>query len=72
MLESYHCPAGYCQCRRTDNTSEVCSSVYYYDDEDLQCVCDRKGNFTLVYRCLIIGVFLWQEFCVENVKMVKD
>lgn len=45
ILETYHCPAGYCQCGRTDNTSEVCSSVYFYSNEDLQCVCDRQGNF---------------------------
>ena len=43
MMECYHCPAGYCQCRKTDNTSEVSSSVYFYDNEDLQCVCDRQG-----------------------------
>ena len=44
ILEYYHCPAGYCRCRRTSNTSEVCSSVYYYDNENLQCVCDRQGK----------------------------
>ena len=65
MLEYYHCPAGYCQCRKTDSTSEVCSSVYYYNNENLQCVCDRQGNifgemlFVLylhTYMYIMIGI----------------
>ena len=43
MLEYYHCPPGYCQCRRLDESSEECSSVYSYSDENFQCVCDREG-----------------------------
>ena len=61
MLECYHCPAGYCQCRRTDNTSEVCSNVYFYNNEDLQCVCDRQGDVAVVWRsinncCVMTGI----------------
>ena len=44
MLEYYHCPPGYCQCRRLDESSEKCSSVYSYSDENFQCVCDREGT----------------------------
>ena len=44
MLEYHHCPPGYCQCSKVDDNSEACTSVYYYDDEDDQCVCDREGN----------------------------
>ena len=43
ILEYYQCPPGYCQCARVDNSSNVCNSVYYYDNDDLQCVCDREG-----------------------------
>ena len=58
MLEYYHCPPGYCQCRRLDESLEECSSVYSYSDENFQCVCDREGmnvldcllfNFKLIY-----------------------
>ena len=42
-LEYYHCPPGYCQCRSLDESSERCSSVYSYSDENSQCVCNRKG-----------------------------
>ena len=44
MLEYHHCPPGYCQCSKVDDNSEACTSVYYYDDEDDQCVCDREGS----------------------------
>ena len=60
LLEYYHCPTGYCRCRRTGNTSEVCSSVYYYNNENLQCVCDRQGKYVTItlrkfylYLCVI-------------------
>ena len=53
MLEYYYCPAGYCQCRRIGNISEVCSSVYYYNNENLQCVCDRQGNIVVDWRNFI-------------------
>ena len=43
-LEYYSCPPGYCQCSKVDGVSDVCSNVYYYDNDDLQCVCDRQGN----------------------------
>ena len=43
MLEYYQCPPGYCQCSRVDNDSSACNSIYYYDDDDRQCVCDREG-----------------------------
>ena len=48
MLEYYHCPPGYCQCRRLDESSEECSSVYSYSDENFQCVCDREGTVTVM------------------------
>jgi len=48
MLEYYYCPPGYCQCSKVDDNSEACTSVYYYDDEDDQCVCDREGSLTLL------------------------
>ena len=44
MLEYHHCPPGYCQCSKVDDNSEACTSVYYYNDEDDQCVCDREGS----------------------------
>ena len=43
VLEYYHCPPGYCQCNRVDDDSYTCNSIYYYDDDDRQCVCDREG-----------------------------
>ena len=43
VLEYYQCPPGYCQCSRVDNDSSRCNSIYYYDDDDRQCVCDREG-----------------------------
>ena len=46
VLEYYWCPPGYCQC---SNNNE-CNSVYYYDDNDLQCVCDRQGEVTRYAR----------------------
>ena len=42
-LEFYRCPTGYCQCTSLDESSESCSSVYSYRDENSQCVCDREG-----------------------------
>ena len=45
MLEYYQCPPGYCQCSRVDNDSSRCNSIYYYDDNDRQCVCDREGTY---------------------------
>lgn len=47
ILEYYSCPPGYCQCRKVESVSDVCSSVYYYDNDDLQCVCDRQGKIDL-------------------------
>ena len=44
MLEYYNCPPGYCRCSKVENVSDVCSNVYYYDNDDLQCVCDRQGK----------------------------
>ncbi|XP_065919889.1 uncharacterized protein [Dysidea avara] len=44
MLEYYYCPPGYCQCSRVDGSSSICNNVYHYDDDDRQCVCDRKGD----------------------------
>ena len=38
-LEYYRCPPGYCRC----SGNNVCNSIYYYDNNDLQCVCDRQG-----------------------------
>ena len=43
ILEYHHCPPGYCQCSKVDDNSEACTSVYSYDDENDQCVCDREG-----------------------------
>ncbi|XP_065906983.1 uncharacterized protein [Dysidea avara] len=43
MMEYYQCPPGYCQCSREDDGGNICNSVYYYDNDDLQCVCDRQG-----------------------------
>ncbi|XP_065913374.1 uncharacterized protein [Dysidea avara] len=42
MMEYHQCPPGYCQCSRENNDS-ICDSVYYYDNDDHQCVCDRHG-----------------------------
>ncbi|XP_065904297.1 uncharacterized protein [Dysidea avara] len=39
----YWCPPGYCQCVHLNNDNDECSYVYYDDDEDRQCVCDREG-----------------------------
>ena len=71
MLEYYHCPAGYCQCIRTDNTSEVCSSVYYYNNENLQCVCDRQGDIVVDWRnivcsCIIIMIGILCGKCQDG------
>ena len=44
ILEYYSCPPGYCRCNKVDGVSDVCSNVYYYDNDDLQCVCDRQGK----------------------------
>ena len=38
-LEYYLCPPGYCRCSGNNEYN----SAYYYDDNDLQCVCDRQG-----------------------------
>ncbi|XP_065908079.1 uncharacterized protein [Dysidea avara] len=43
MMEYYQCPPGYCQCSREDDGGNICNSVYHYDNDDLQCVCDRQG-----------------------------
>ena len=29
----------------------MCNSVYHYDDEDLQCVCDREGEVATYVCC---------------------
>ena len=55
MLEYYHCPLGYCQCRRLDESSEECSSVYSYSDENFQCVCNREGNYSSIHNTAYIG-----------------
>ena len=44
ILEYYSCPPGYCRCSKVDGVSDVCNNVYYYDNDDLQCVCDRQGK----------------------------
>ena len=44
ILEYYFCPPGYCRCNKMDSVSDVCSNVYHYDNDDLQCVCDRQGK----------------------------
>ena len=50
MLEYYNCPPGYCRCTKVENTSDdVCNNVYYYDNDDLQCVCDREGRKICTY-----------------------
>lgn len=51
MLEYYYCPPGYCRCTKVESVSDVCSNIYYYDDDDLQCVCDRQGK---KYMCMYI------------------
>ena len=48
MLEYYSCPPGYCRCSKVDSVSDACSNVYYYDNDDLQCVCDRQGNSIII------------------------
>ena len=48
MLEYYSCPPGYCRCNKVDSVSDACSNVYYYDNDDLQCVCDRQGNSIII------------------------
>lgn len=47
ILEYYHCPPGYCQCTKLDD-SDVCNSVYDEDDGNSQCVCDREGTVDCV------------------------
>ena len=48
VLEYYWCPPGYCRC----SSNNECNSVYYYDDNDLQCVCDRQGEGNhVVFMC---------------------
>jgi len=56
----------------------VCNSVYHYDDEDLQCVCDREGEVCVclcVYVCLrvyesvsylvaLLGHFIMRMLCI--------
>ncbi|XP_065897579.1 uncharacterized protein [Dysidea avara] len=43
-LEYYQCPHGYCQCIELEqNGRSHCSSVYYYEQQDSQCNCNRKG-----------------------------
>ncbi|XP_065906418.1 uncharacterized protein [Dysidea avara] len=41
-FEYYKCPPGYCRCSKYSGDN-LCNSVYVYDDDDLQCVCDRQG-----------------------------
>ncbi|XP_065897652.1 uncharacterized protein [Dysidea avara] len=72
MLEYYHCPPGYCQCTKL-NDSDVCTSVYDYDDRNSQCVCDREGY--LCGRCRQPkGVSVLLNKCVtcgnENVLLI--
>ena len=55
VLEYYQCPPGYCQCGRVDNDSSRCNSIYYYDNDDLQCVCDREGNYIDIMHCTRIS-----------------
>ena len=47
-MEYYQCPPGYCQCSREDDGGNICNSVYHYDNDDLQCVCDRQGIIVYV------------------------
>ncbi|XP_065897582.1 uncharacterized protein [Dysidea avara] len=43
-LEYYQCPHGYCQCIELEENGRChCSSVYYYEQQDNQCNCNRKG-----------------------------
>ena len=49
MLEYYNCPPGYCRCNKVGNLSDECSNVYHYDNDDLQCVCDREGKNKTVF-----------------------
>ena len=58
VLEYYQCPPGYCQCSRVDNDSSSCNSIYYYDDDDRQCVCDREGIHLNVCICVAIDYLL--------------
>jgi len=44
-LEYYRCPPGYCRC----SSNNVCNSIYHYDNNDLQCVCDRQGMYVAIY-----------------------
>ena len=41
----YWCPPGYCQCVHLNDVNDECSYVFFDDDNDdnRQCVCDRKG-----------------------------
>ena len=43
ILEYYYCPPGYCHCTKLDGVSDVCNNIYYHDDDNHQCVCDRGG-----------------------------
>ena len=48
-LEYYQCPHGYCQCIELEkNGRSYCSSVYYYEQQDHQCNCNRKGECVCV------------------------
>ena len=64
LLEYYHCPPGFCQCSKIEGSSEICSSVYSYDDENLQCVCDRQGLCSC--RAYILCVVSYLVFVIEN------
>ena len=58
ILEYHQCPPGYCQCTRVDNSSNVCNSVYHYDNDDMQCICDRKGysDYINMHACVCMYV----------------
>ena len=48
-LRAYRCPPGYCRCSRmTSFGSGECHYVYNNSDPDIQCTCDREGNFLLI------------------------
>ncbi|XP_065905479.1 uncharacterized protein [Dysidea avara] len=61
----YHwCPPGYCRCTSLDDVTGTCSSVYYFDNDDLQCVCDREGH--LCGKCHANkGVSVLLDKCVD-------
>jgi len=50
ILEYYYCPPGYCQCSGVDGSSNICNNMYHYDDDDRQCICDRKGVLSYSYN----------------------